>query len=53
MPTLRLASAPNRRPMTVATPMPRTTPHHGFQPRFRPFVLPFVVRLPRTKPAIP
>ena len=25
---------------------PRATPHHGFQPRFRPFVLPFVVALP-------
>ena len=43
MPMLRLASAPKSSPATTAIASPSRTPHHGFQPRLRPFVLPFVV----------
>jgi len=39
--------------MPTANAMPTTMPHHGLQPRLRPFVFPFVVALPSTKPAIP
>ena len=53
MPALRLASAPNRNATIVATTIPITTPAHGFQPRFSPFVFPFVTTLPRAKPATP
>ena len=53
MPTLRLASAPKSSPTATAIAIPSTTPHHGFQPRFRPLVFPFVVTLPSTKPAMP
>jgi len=53
MPTLRLASAPKTSAAPTAIAIPTRTPHHGFQPRLSPFVLPFVVALPRTKPAIP
>ena len=53
MPMLRLASAPKMSATTTANPIPKATPHHGFHPRLRPFVFPFVVALPSTKPAIP
>ena len=53
MPTLRLASAPKIRPTATVIASASRTPHHGFQPRFSPFVLPFVVALPSTKPATP
>ncbi len=53
MPTLRLARAPKRKPTATAIAIPSRTPHQGFQPRFRPLVLPFVVALPTTNPAMP
>ncbi len=53
MPTLRLASAPKTRPTRTATTMPASIPQYGLQPRLSPFVLPFVVALPATNPAIP
>ena len=53
MPTLRLAIAPKTRPTATATRSRATIPHYGLQPRLRPFVLPFVVALPTTKPAMP
>ena len=53
MPVERLASAPKRSATAVGIATPTRTPHHGFQPRFSPFVFPFVVRFPTTKPATP
>ncbi len=53
MPALRLASAPKSSPTATANAIPMRTPSHGFQPRLRPFVLPVVVALPSTKPAMP
>ena len=54
MPALRLASAPNRKPIGRRERRSRgATPSHGFQPRFRPFVFPFVTTLPSAKPAMP
>ena len=54
MPTLRLASAPKISPMRTATTIAgEHAPARGSSPRLSPFVLPFVVALPATKPAIP
>ena len=53
MPKLRPASAPNTIAIRTATRMATTTPGSGAHPRFRPFELPVVVRLPSANPAIP
>ena len=53
MPALRLASAPSKSAIAVATTIPTMTPHHGFQPRLRPLLFPFVTAFPSAKPAMP
>ena len=53
MPVLRLASAPNRSPITVVKPIAKTTPTHGLQWRWRPFVPGPVTAFASTSPEIP